>query len=553
VPNTDPINIPITAKDTATAEMRKVADSADKLSRKGVTLDVKGPASGGILGKFKDTISQIPAGFAAAGAAIGAGAKIVGDAVNKFQNLALEVGKFSAATGLSTEEASRFLEVAGDLGVSTGNAEKLVGFFNKTVGQTPGILAQYGAQLVKAKDGTTDVQASFLSAVEAVQKIKDPTERAAAATKLFGRGWSEAAELITTSTDDLKESFDSVSDAKVISEDELARAREARGNFDRLSDSVDDLQLIVGQELAPALADAAAEAGKLLEQLAPIAKVIGPVMEGATKQFELATMSVRGLGGVAVSVGGWLKDTLGGGANDAKKATDDAAESVDVYSAVARDFAGDIDVATGKVRDEQRAKVEAVTGSFDTMRKRLNMGKEIDTLTAQLGGAMLTVGGGAQVAADDVLSIKQSIIDVGEYAGMTPIQVQTALDMVDRGEWDAAHRMVQGWASGNPVDLKVKLQLEASRDLRALIGGGGSYIPPGWGPSAASTGAAASSAPVAGVAAVAVPAVTVPATVRVTVNAGMVADASTLARALTRSERSAARLLGPRWRQVAAA
>ena len=78
-------------------------------------------AQGG-MGKFKagskvalDAVAANAATFAvAAGTAIaGFAVKAIGD----FQDLALNAGKFADATGLSVEQASRYIEAAGDIGV----------------------------------------------------------------------------------------------------------------------------------------------------------------------------------------------------------------------------------------------------------------------------------------------------------------------------------------------------------------------------------------------------------------------------------------------------
>jgi hypothetical protein len=77
-----------------------------------------GQAEGG-LGKFKagskvalDAVAANAATFAvAAGTAVG---KFVLDGAAAFQELAISAGKFADATGLAVEDASRYIEAAGD-------------------------------------------------------------------------------------------------------------------------------------------------------------------------------------------------------------------------------------------------------------------------------------------------------------------------------------------------------------------------------------------------------------------------------------------------------
>ena len=122
---------------------------------------------------------------------------------------------------------------------------------------------------------------------------------------------------------------------------------------------------------------------------------------------------------------------------------------------------------------------------------------------------------------------------------------------MERGDWDAVARMVQGWANSKPIQQPVEFHavgfggfVQHALDISGGIAGtptAAAALP------VAPVGLAASPAPAAA------PRMMAPATVNVTVHAGMIADAATLARALTRGERSAARLLGHRWREVAAA
>lgn len=214
----------------------------------------------GAMGKFKtiggaalDSVKSNAVGFAtAAAAAIGA---FVVKSVMGFQDLAIAAGKFSDATGLSTEEASRFIEVAGDFGVEAGAVEKAIGFMNKTLGNSPELFRQLGVDVAYASNGATDVNATFLNVVRRLKEIEDPAKRGALAAQLLGRGWSEMAELIAMGADELSASLASVSDAKVISPEEQANAERLRAEIDRLSDAWGDFANTVGSSVIPILAD----------------------------------------------------------------------------------------------------------------------------------------------------------------------------------------------------------------------------------------------------------------------------------------------------------
>ena len=220
-----------------------------------------GKAEGG-MGKFKagskvalDAVAANAATFGlAAGAAIGTFAV---NAVTAFQDLALSAGKFADATGLAVEDASRYIEAAGDIGVPIDAVEGAIGRLNKTIGADPDKVRDLGVDLVYLKDGSLDVNETFLNTIERIKGIKDPAEKARVAAQLLGKGWQSMSELIEMGADDLKRSLDSVSDAKVIDPEELRKAKEFRAALDELKGVSEDLTLEIGEYLVPALSDLA--------------------------------------------------------------------------------------------------------------------------------------------------------------------------------------------------------------------------------------------------------------------------------------------------------
>ena len=220
-----------------------------------------GDAEGG-LNKFKagsgaifDTVAANAGMFAVAGVA--AFGKFALSGVSAFATLALESGKFSDATGLAVEDASRWKEVSGDLGIGSDEIQTAIGKMNKTLGTSPQLFKNLGIEVEKTKDGATDVNGTFLNVIERLKGIKDPAEKARVATQLLGKGWQSMAELINVGSVELEASLRSVSSSQVISADELRMAKEYRASMDDLGDSVKDLKLAAGQDLIPALAKGA--------------------------------------------------------------------------------------------------------------------------------------------------------------------------------------------------------------------------------------------------------------------------------------------------------
>lgn len=238
----------------------------------------------GVVGKFKagskaafDGLKQysVEAAMAAGAALVAFGIKAVG----AFQETALAAGKFSEAAGWAVDDASRWSEVAADLGIPVATLEGAVLKFNKAVADGKPSIAEYGVEVVKTKDGVIDANASFQNAITTIGGIEDPTKRAKAAQELFGRSYGEVAELMEMSADDLTKALAGVSDSKVITNEELAKARKMRELIDRVKDVWEDFVLAVGGavvELVPAMENLAETAGG-------IADAIGTVNEAADK------------------------------------------------------------------------------------------------------------------------------------------------------------------------------------------------------------------------------------------------------------------------------
>lgn len=212
----------------------------------------------GAMGKFKagsgaamDYVRANAGMLAIAGG--GALAGFAAKAIAAFQELALGAGKFSDATGLAVEDASRWIEVAGDIGIEAGTIQAGIGKMNKVLGTSPEIFKALGVEVAKTKQRTTDVNETFLNVIDRLNGIKDPAERARVATQLLGKGWQDMSELIAAGSEDLRASLQEVSDAKVVTQEELERSRKFRENLDNLKDKAEDLALTIGGPLVTGL------------------------------------------------------------------------------------------------------------------------------------------------------------------------------------------------------------------------------------------------------------------------------------------------------------
>lgn len=210
-----------------------------------------GKLKAGAGGAFDAIGSMGPVAIAGVGAAVGAFAL---SAVGDFSELALSAQNFSAAAGTSVEDASRWIEVAGDLGVNTDAVQGAMGRLNREADQ--GKLEQYGITAQNANDRLTQT-------LQYLASIPDEAARSQAQFELLGKGGAALSPLIAnvgTLNDRLKD----VSDQKVITDEEAGQARRYADAMDNLSDSFDDFKLLIGEALIGPLTEAAESIGDVI-------------------------------------------------------------------------------------------------------------------------------------------------------------------------------------------------------------------------------------------------------------------------------------------------
>lgn len=209
-----------------------------------------------------------PAGVAGAAAAAGAALWAAGE---KFVDLARQSRDLAIATGLSTEEASRLIDVFGDLGGDAGSLASSIGKITKDLDADK--WKKYGIAVRDAGGNARPTQEIFLEALETLRRIKDPTLRAAAGTELFGKSWANLAPLIAKSNSELEDMISNVKDAKAITDEEAKSAEELAAAQDAIKDVIEDLTL---------------EVGKLVAELAPLI----PLWEMSMKPLEYGVKAI---------------------------------------------------------------------------------------------------------------------------------------------------------------------------------------------------------------------------------------------------------------------
>ena len=316
------------------------------------------------MGKFKvatsgafDYVKKNAAGFAiGAGSALAVfGAKAVGE----FTDSAIAAGQFADATGLSVEQASKWNSVADDLGLNADTLQKSFLRLNKELGEGNTTADEYGITQRKLADGTVDVNGTMLDAIDVIGSIQDPTEKAAVAQELFGRSYAEVAEIILGDSKEIEKALESTSEAQIIDEDELRKARDYRASMDRLKDVLTDLTMVAGEALTPtlgAVADTIADIDNGLKDVLGEESGIGGLVKAGTDvagaplkammDYNKAIAGFVGIGGEAK----WTAEELAAAAEYLTEEMDTQLESLDaVTEAVIEEYKAKQDLEEGTI------------------------------------------------------------------------------------------------------------------------------------------------------------------------------------------------------------
>lgn len=429
-----------------------------------------------------DILSAMPLP-AVAGAAVGVGValKNLGD---KFQDAALNAKKLSDTTGLTVEKASRWQEVANDVGVSTDTLQSTFGKAVKAIGAAPEKFDALGVSVVRAKDGTIDMNATLLNAIGTINNIQDPTAKAALASQLFGKSWADLTPILSEGTDKIKANLAAVSDAKVITDGEVDSAKAWQASWDNINDTIDNLTLTVGKFIVDGanptiavLADMAQQASDLLDTLDGGTGVIQDVGSGFA--FWLQNLSPLGESmrafNALVSVAGPLFSTVSDAVSQLASDLEGPAvqafnDLVDVAKKVI-DVLSDIPGKLGDIADQipgLSQVVADVSDAWDRFGGIVKAGWENFTPAGQVFRIVDAGGKTVNFLAGEVDGLKGSTDSAGKSAGSWGDEMKTqdeTMNSFGRTLGEATSRVEHGADAQKAYGEVVKLTAEQTKEL----------------------------------------------------------------------------------------
>lgn len=284
------INLVIAADDQASGSIRRTETALEGLgdkSNRAASTAAKGwdkltdtltsrlgPASGaaeGAMGRLGGVVQGMgPMAMGAVGAVAGLAAGIAALAISgvgHFITLAGKVRDFKNQSGLAAEEASRWLSLTDDFGISSETLGKNLFKLEKNISTNGEALGRYGIEVARNKQGLTDVTGTILNVADAYKATFDPAERAALLATAFGKSGAEMVPILERSRKEIKAMYEGVREGEIFSQADLDKALKFEMAVDDMGDAFGQLQRTAGEALVPFLTKLAEGAAKGLDMI----------------------------------------------------------------------------------------------------------------------------------------------------------------------------------------------------------------------------------------------------------------------------------------------
>ncbi len=419
----------------------------------------------GSFGKLKAGVSGVGdvvgqfSGVALAGAAAGIGA-FVTKGVQAFQDLALEAKNFSVAAGTSIQDASRWIEVSGDLGVGADAVQGAMARLNREAAS--GKLKAFGID-------ATDANERLLQTIDYLTSIPDESARAKASFELLGKGGAALAPLLANAKD-LRDRLADVSDAKVIDPGEAEDARDLANTMDDLGDAGEDLSITLGQTVVPILAQVGAALVDIIDKTTKAGEAVESFGRKNRKSLGIVG-EVLGMLTGGTQLDQWKKDS-----EEAAAATDDLNDS----TGKATDAVGELEDQAGKtgpvvdelaaaqkrLADADKAAAQAAKDHVESLLGMVDAGRDAADAALALTAAQDAL---TETVKNQDTALAEAGDDTGKRNAVLAEGVQKAAAMADavvtlqakqaaaNGTTQTAADKLDSW-NGNMVDAAARLK-----------------------------------------------------------------------------------------------
>lgn len=234
------VQVIVNAVDNASKVLKGVQGEITKTGKAGQAasgnLSGMSKATAGLGGQMNGLATALagPAlGFMGLTGAVMGTVNLIKSSVNDWVAYNEEIRKLGAATGTSTEDLSRLMQAADDVGVS--------------------MEAMRTAMVYASKNGVKPTIENIAKLSDSLLSITDTTERSKEMTRLFGRGYAEVAGFVLQGSDAIRESTAAINDNLVVTSKSAQAARDYALSVDNLQDSFTGLKNELAQKVLPTL------------------------------------------------------------------------------------------------------------------------------------------------------------------------------------------------------------------------------------------------------------------------------------------------------------
>lgn len=226
----------------------------------------------------------------------------------------------------------------------------------------------------------------------------------------------------------------------------------------RLTDQQLELANAMQDVIVAAEAEARAqdEAGAALERNAGLTASTTADIEAAVTAWEQMRDPVAAMPAEFDRVATALRDGVTPAASDVDAIMDQLGLTYDAVFDAAGNLNDQLDDQTGKF-DTIVRRIDGTIGAFDRLRGNLNFEETMYRFNVDFLTAIEKTRSGVALSGQEVLNLKQHVIDVGEEIGQNPIEVQTNLDKIDQGDIEGAYEAAQFAANAYRVRFTAEL------------------------------------------------------------------------------------------------
>lgn len=265
---------------TVTSRLNEISGASDKASNTLKSLSASSDESASHLQNMAASVADVVAALKAiAGVAVFHElVGVIGGVLEKTESLA----ETSKKLGVGVEGYQALSYAAGQLGVSQEDLNRSLAKFEVTIGQAEaGIGAgakafqELGLSQAQAKQlGSEPLDKALGQISDRLNALPDPSQRAAAAMAVFGRGWQTTGALILEGSKGIEQLTQRARDLGIVlSEDDVRAGEEAEKQFKTLS-------AVISSDLMRAVVSIAPELEQFARDLAEAAQGVSVIERG---------------------------------------------------------------------------------------------------------------------------------------------------------------------------------------------------------------------------------------------------------------------------------